>query len=196
VNTTVNDLMGRSNVIQVGGTAQTANDNGADLNTLITQIGTAGAGLTNINLPNQTMNITGNITGNLSGSVGSVSGAVGSVTGAVGSVSGSVGSVAAAVTTDAASRTASKADVSALALEATVATLATAAALASVATDATLTRKIMQNQKEFDLDNSKMYIWNDADDAREYEIDLTDSDGAAVSATTEGPINASQWTAV
>lgn len=37
-------------------------------------IGTAGAGLTNINLPNQTMDITGNITGNLSGSVGSVTG--------------------------------------------------------------------------------------------------------------------------
>lgn len=42
-------------------------------------IGTAGAGLTNINLPDQTMNITGDITGNLSGSVGSVTGAVGSV---------------------------------------------------------------------------------------------------------------------
>jgi len=38
------------------------------------EIGTAGAGLTNINLPNQTMDITGNITGNLSGSVGSVTG--------------------------------------------------------------------------------------------------------------------------
>jgi hypothetical protein len=37
-------------------------------------IGTAGAGLTNINLPNQTMDIVGNITGNLSGSVGSVTG--------------------------------------------------------------------------------------------------------------------------
>lgn len=36
------------------------------------EIGTAGAGLTNINLPNQTMDIVGNITGNLSGSVGSV----------------------------------------------------------------------------------------------------------------------------
>lgn len=36
------------------------------------EIGAAGAGLTNINLPDQTMNITGNITGNLSGSVGSV----------------------------------------------------------------------------------------------------------------------------
>jgi len=43
--------------------------------------GTAGAGLTAIDLPDQTMNITGNITGNLSGSVGSVTGAVGSVTG-------------------------------------------------------------------------------------------------------------------
>ena len=58
-------------------------------------IGVAGAGLTNINLPNQTMDIVGNITGNLSGSVGSVSGAVGSVTGNVGgNVTGSVGSVA------------------------------------------------------------------------------------------------------
>ena len=57
------------------------------------EIGVAGAGLTNINLPNQTMDITGNITGNLSGSVGSVTGAVGSVTGAVGSVTGAVGSV-------------------------------------------------------------------------------------------------------
>lgn len=44
------------------------------------EIGTAGAGLTNINLPNQTMDIVGSITGNLSGSVGSVTGAVGSVT--------------------------------------------------------------------------------------------------------------------
>lgn len=38
------------------------------------EIGAAGAGLTNINLPNQTMDIVGNITGNLSGSVGSVTG--------------------------------------------------------------------------------------------------------------------------
>ena len=36
------------------------------------EIGVAGAGLSNINLPNQTMNITGDITGNLSGSVGTV----------------------------------------------------------------------------------------------------------------------------
>lgn len=62
-----------------------------DILTDTAEIGAAGAGLTNINLPDQTMNITGNITGNLSGSVGSVTGAVGSVTGAVGSVTGNVG---------------------------------------------------------------------------------------------------------
>jgi hypothetical protein len=50
-----------------GNTLQTA-----DISTLITTVGVAGAGLTNINLPDQTMNITGDITGNLSGSVGSV----------------------------------------------------------------------------------------------------------------------------
>jgi hypothetical protein len=83
------------------------------------EIGAAGAGLTNINLPNQTMDITGNITGNLSGSVGTVTTVNGlaagvitaasiaadaitdakvaadvtiaSVTGAVGSVTGNVG---------------------------------------------------------------------------------------------------------
>ncbi len=45
-----------------------------DINAILVdtaEIGTAGAGLTNINLPNQIMNITGDITGNLSGSVGS-----------------------------------------------------------------------------------------------------------------------------
>jgi hypothetical protein len=45
------------------------------------EIGAAGAGLTAINLPNQTMDIVGNITGNLSGSVGSVTG---NVTGTIG----------------------------------------------------------------------------------------------------------------
>lgn len=54
------------------------------------EIGAAGAGLTAINLPDQTMNITGNITGNLSGSVGSVTGNVG------GNVVGEVGSIGAA----------------------------------------------------------------------------------------------------
>ena len=57
------------------------------------RIGVNGAGLPNIDLPNQTMDITGS----LSGSVGSVTGAVGSVTGAVGSVTGAVGSVTGAV---------------------------------------------------------------------------------------------------
>lgn len=69
----------------------------ADILVDTAEIGAAGAGLTNINLPNQTMDITGNVTGNLSGSVGSVTGAVGSVTGAVGSVTGAVGSVTGAV---------------------------------------------------------------------------------------------------
>ncbi len=55
------------------------------------EIGTAGAGLSNINLPNQTMDITGS----LSGSVGSVAGNVGgNVNGGVGgNVVGTVGSV-------------------------------------------------------------------------------------------------------
>lgn len=47
------------------------------------EIGVAGAGLTNINLPNQTMDIVGNITGNLSGSVGSVTGNVGGIAGTI-----------------------------------------------------------------------------------------------------------------
>lgn len=65
----------------------------------LTEAGGTGDHLTAINLPNQTMDITGNITGNLSGSVGSVTGAVGSVTGNVGgNVAGSVASVTAGVT--------------------------------------------------------------------------------------------------
>ena len=72
-------------------------DKETDIETDTAEIGVAGAGLTNINLPDQTMAITGDITGNLSGSVGSVTGAVGSVTGAVGSVTGAVGSVTGAV---------------------------------------------------------------------------------------------------
>lgn len=90
------------NTTHISGTAQTANDVGADVNDILTdtaEIGVAGAGLTAINLPDQTMNITGNITGNLSGSVGSVTGAVGSVIGNVGgdvqgNVNGSVASIA------------------------------------------------------------------------------------------------------
>ena len=55
-------------------------DKETDIETDTAEIGAAGAGLTAINLPDQTMNITGDITGNLSGSVGSVTGAVGSLT--------------------------------------------------------------------------------------------------------------------
>lgn len=47
------------------------------------EIGTAGAGLTAINLPNQTMDIVGSITGNLSGSVGSVTGLTAADVGAI-----------------------------------------------------------------------------------------------------------------
>jgi hypothetical protein len=62
-----------------------------------TEAGGTGDHLTAIDLPDQTMNITGN----LSGSVGSVTGAVGSVTGNVGgNVVGSVNSVATTVTAD------------------------------------------------------------------------------------------------
>lgn len=76
-------------------------DKAADIETDTAEIGIAGAGLTNITLPDQTMNITGNITGNLSGSVGSVTGAVGSVTGNVGgNVVGSIGSLAAQAKAD------------------------------------------------------------------------------------------------
>ena len=110
---------------QTGGTfGQAIGDPGADTNTIFkavvtdatgatvgvdvaavlvdtSEIGVAGAGLTAIDLPDQTMNITGNITGNLSGSVGSVTGAVGSVTGNVGgNVTGSVGSLAAQAKAD------------------------------------------------------------------------------------------------
>lgn len=73
----------------------------ADILADTAEIGAAGAGLTAINLPDQTMNITGNITGNLSGSVGSVTGAVGSVTGNVGgNVTGTIGGLTAAALKD------------------------------------------------------------------------------------------------
>lgn len=84
--TTVNDLT--QTVIQLCDTVTTLTGHTNQTGDSYARIGANGAGLTNINLPNQTMNIIGNITGNLSGSVGSVSGSVGSVTGAVGSVSG------------------------------------------------------------------------------------------------------------
>ncbi len=89
--TTAVDLSGTD--IQLANTITTYTGNTVQTGDSFARIGAAGAGLSNINLPNQTMDITGNITGNLSGSVGSVTGAVGSVTGAVGLVTGAVGSV-------------------------------------------------------------------------------------------------------
>ena len=83
--TTAVDLSGTD--IQLCDTITTYTGNTVQTGDSFARIGVAGAGLTNINLPNQTMDITGN----LSGSVGSVTGAVGSVTGAVGSVTGNVG---------------------------------------------------------------------------------------------------------
>jgi hypothetical protein len=58
----------------LGAIKATADAIETDTQDLQTQVGAAGAGLTAINLPDQTMNITGN----LSGSVGSVTGSVGS----------------------------------------------------------------------------------------------------------------------
>jgi len=79
------------NVITVAGTSQTANDNGADINTLVTQIGTAGDGLTAINLPDQTMNITGNLSGSVGSVAGNVDGTVASVVSKTGYVLSSTG---------------------------------------------------------------------------------------------------------
>jgi len=55
---------------------------------------------------------------------------------------------------------------------------------------------LRKNRLEFDLVNSKAYIWDDAGDARLYVADLTDSSGDPVSNTTQGAINCSQWTEV
>ena len=54
------------------GSGATVAGNLVDIEGQTDDIGAAGAGLTAINLPNQTMDIIGNITGSLSGSVGSV----------------------------------------------------------------------------------------------------------------------------
>lgn len=66
------------------------------------EIGVAGAGLTNINLPNQTMDIVGNITGNLSGAVGSVTAGVAVATGGISNLSFAAGAIdSAAIASDA-----------------------------------------------------------------------------------------------
>jgi hypothetical protein len=48
---------GQVDLKSIQGTAQTANDNGLDINTLITQVGTAGAGLTNLGASGNNWNI-------------------------------------------------------------------------------------------------------------------------------------------
>ena len=73
-----------------GAVTETLDDN----QTAVDEIGTAGAGLTNINLPNQTMDIVGDITGNLSGSVGSLTGHTNQTGDSYAIVNGSAGLVA------------------------------------------------------------------------------------------------------
>jgi hypothetical protein len=68
--TTAVDLSGTD--IQLADTVTALTGHTAQTGDSFARIGVAGAGLTNINLPNQTMDIIGNITGNLSGSVGSI----------------------------------------------------------------------------------------------------------------------------
>lgn len=95
IGTDIDNLVTRLGTPSDLGSGASVAANLVDIEGQTDDIGVAGAGLTAINLPDQTMNITGNITGNLSGSVGSVTGAVGSVTGNVGgNVTGSVGSLA------------------------------------------------------------------------------------------------------
>lgn len=65
-----------------------------------------------------------------------------------------------------------------------------------IAAEIALARKFLQNRKEFDLTVSKMYLWNDAGGAREYEATLTDNVGDPVTTATQGPINCSRWTAI
>jgi len=64
-----------------------------------------------------------------------------------------------------------------------------------IVADADLARLLLQNRIEFDLDNSRVYVHSDAG-ARAYSCALTDSGGSAVTASTTGPINRAQWTAV
>jgi hypothetical protein len=76
VESKVDDLETRVGTPSDLGSGATVAANLVDIESQTDDIGVAGAGLTAINLPDQTMNITGNITGNLSGSVGSVTAGV------------------------------------------------------------------------------------------------------------------------
>jgi hypothetical protein len=82
-------------------TLELIRDKLTDIETDTAEIGAAGAGLTNINLPNQTMDIVGNITGNLSGSVGSVTAGVSVANGGIATTSFAAGAIdAASLATD------------------------------------------------------------------------------------------------
>jgi hypothetical protein len=71
----IDTVVDSTQALAAGSTGFAAIDTVVDLILVDTAvIGAAGAGLTAINLPNQTMDIVGNITGNLSGSVGSLTG--------------------------------------------------------------------------------------------------------------------------
>jgi hypothetical protein len=49
---------------------------------------------------------------------------------------------------------------------------------------------------EFDMVNSKAYIWEIGGGARKYQATLSDVNGAPVTANTVGPINMSEWTVI
>ena len=61
-----------------------------------------------------------------------------------------------------------------------------------------LTKLITQGfgRLEFDMVNSKAYIWEIGGGARKYQATLSDSNGDPVSANTVGPINMSEWTVI
>lgn len=136
------------------------------------EIGAAGAGLTNINLPDQTMNITGDITGNLSGSVGSVTGNVG------GNVTGSVGSLAVQAKSDVNAEV-----VDAINVDSYGEPTGVPAASASLATKISNLYMVLRNKVT--VTDSKLTVYDDGD-AAEWEKDLSD-DGSTY---TESEANA------
>jgi hypothetical protein len=71
-----------------------------------------------------------------------------------------------------------------------------AGAAAAGSIDELALRIIMQafGRLEFDIPNSKAYIWSIGGAARAYQATLSDKDGNPVTALTSGPINMSEWT--
>lgn len=130
------------------------------------EIGVAGAGLTAINLPDQTMNITGDITGNLSGNVG-------------GNVVGSVGSVATGGIAAASLATAAKQDIADHVLDRNMATGTDSG------TDTTAVRTLRQAARV--LRNKTTIAAGTATVTK--EDDVTTSWTAAVTTTAGNPIS-------